>query len=197
MTLPAQVAPGHAILAAWVVWLLSWLAAAVWTRQTVARPSYAREFPNRFVTLVGGLVLSFTLSSPRTLFPHWTPSEAFGWTMFAGVIAGIAFAWWARLHLGVLWSGTITRKEGHRIVDSGPYAIVRHPIYTGILFALFATAIASGRVEPMLGAAIISVGLWMKAKLEEGFLAQELGAGYAAYCARVPMLIPFAKGGRA
>ena len=48
-------------------------------------------------------------------------------------IPGFLFAWWARLHLGRLWSGTVTRKADHRIVDTGPYAIVRHPIYTGLL----------------------------------------------------------------
>ena len=54
--------------------------------------------------------------------------------------AGILFAWWVRIHLGRLWSGAITRKEGHRVVDSGPYGLVRHPIYTGLLAATFTTA---------------------------------------------------------
>lgn len=188
--------PGLAIAVAWIVWVISWLVAAAWTRATVSRPGYAREFPNRLITLLGGFLLFVSLGSVRTYFPRWYPSETFAWAMFACVIAGMAFAWWARLHLGTLWSGAITRKADHRIVDTGPYAIVRHPIYTGILFSMFATAAERGRVEPVVGAILLSVGLWMKARLEEGFLSQELGpADYAAYRARVPMLVPFLKGG--
>ena len=90
-----------------------------------------------------------------------------------------------------LWSGTITRKQDHRIVDTGPYALVRHPIYTGLLLAGFATAIARGRWEALIGAALFALGCWIKARQEERFLSEELGHEYAAYRKRVPMLVPF------
>jgi protein-S-isoprenylcysteine O-methyltransferase Ste14 len=107
----------------------------------------------------------------------------------------MAFAWWARVHLGALWSGTVTRKTDHRVVDTGPYALVRHPIYTGLLFSMLATAIERGRIEPIIGAALVALGLLLQARLEETFLAGELGeSAYAGYRARVPMLIPFLKG---
>ena len=188
--------PGVAIAAAWMAWVLSWLAAALWSRQTVARPGYGREFPNRIVTMIGALLVFASLGARRSLLAvHWSVGEALGWALFACVVAGMAFAWWARLHLGTLWSGTVTRKHDHRIVDTGPYAVVRHPIYTGILASLGATAIESGRVEALAGVALMALGFWLKARLEEGFLAEELGAGaYAGYRARVPMLIPFTKG---
>src|SRR5438445_12979167 len=48
--------------------------------------------------------------------------------------------WWARIHLGRLWSSNVTRKKNHHVVDSGPYGIVRHPIYTGVIVASIATA---------------------------------------------------------
>jgi protein-S-isoprenylcysteine O-methyltransferase Ste14 len=113
--------------------------------------------------------------------------------MFAVVVAGIAFAWWARIHLGALWSGAVTRKFNHRIVDTGPYALVRHPIYTGLLSAAIATGVARGAWPALAGALILWLGIWMKARLEERFLSEELGAEYAAYRARVPMLVPFVK----
>jgi protein-S-isoprenylcysteine O-methyltransferase Ste14 len=176
---------------AWIFWAFSWLVAAVWSRQTLARPGYAREFPNRLVTLLGALLIFTSVGSEHTLFAfRWQPSAFFGWAMFACVLAGMAFSWWARLHLGSLWSGTITRKADHHIVDTGPYAIVRHPIYTGILFSLYATALERGRVEPLAGAVLMTIGFWMKARLEESFLDLP---GYDEYRARVPMLVPFLK----
>ncbi len=107
-------------------------------------------------------------------------------------IAGFAFAWWARLHLGKLWSAFVTRKTDHRIIDTGPYAIVRHPIYTGIILAMFAVAVLKGTIYTIAGAIIGAFGFWIKARLEERFLRQQLGAeAYDAYRRRVPMLIPF------
>ena len=89
-------------------------------------------------------------------------------------------------------SNTITRKEGHRIIDTGPYGLVRHPIYTGLIGGMLATSVAVGTVTAMLGAALISLGMWQKARMEEGFLTKELGAdAYGPYCRRVPMLVPF------
>jgi protein-S-isoprenylcysteine O-methyltransferase Ste14 len=78
------------------------------------------------------------------------------------------------------------------VVDTGPYALTRHPIYTGILFSIFATAAAIGRLDALIGAATITLGLWMKARLEERFLRAELGsAAYDDYARRTPMLVPF------
>jgi protein-S-isoprenylcysteine O-methyltransferase Ste14 len=115
-----------------------------------------------------------------------------GWSMVAVAAGGFLFAWWARIYLGGLWSGSITRKEGHTVVDTGPYRIVRHPIYTGILTAAVATAVTTGTAHAILGALLLIVGYWMKARLEESFLREQLGAeAYDSYRRRVPMLLPF------
>lgn len=170
---------------------MSWIAAAAWTRPTAARASFTAELPNRLITVFGALLLTGALH-PRGSWRLWEMDVSSAWLCLAGVVAGIGFAWWARLHLGALWSGTVTRKAGHRIIDTGPYAIVRHPIYTGALIACFATAVAWGTIDALLGAVLVSVGFWLKAKLEEKFLAEGLGEEvYAAYRARVPMLVPF------
>ena len=110
---------------------------------------------------------------------------------------GFAFAWWARLTLGDLWSGTVSKKVDHEIVDHGPYAVVRHPIYTGILFAAFVLAIQIGTLASLLGAVLLAIGLWMRAKVEERFLSAELSEGaYSNYLGRTPMLMPFWPKGR-
>ena len=102
------------------------------------------------------------------------------------------FTWWARIHLGRFWSNAITHKEGHRVIDTGPYGLVRHPIYTGLIAGMLVTGVAVGTITAMLGAVLISLGMWQKARMEEDFLVAELGAdAYGSYCRRVPMLIPF------
>jgi protein-S-isoprenylcysteine O-methyltransferase Ste14 len=185
-----QASPGSWIFVVWTVWAFSWFAVAIWSRQTAARASFAQEAPYRIVTIIGAALL-FGAFEFSALPSGWDVNEPLAWAMVALIVAGFAFAWWARLHLGTLWSGTITRKEGHRIVDTGPYALVRHPIYTGLLLAGFATAIARGRWEALLGAFMFALGCWMKARQEERFLSEELGAEYAAYRKRVRMLVPY------
>jgi protein-S-isoprenylcysteine O-methyltransferase Ste14 len=200
-----------AIALSWAIWYASWLIAAAFTAATVKRaPStivaYVLEAPGFFFLLVatasGGLgapvwqAVSHTdhqiyvLALPGVRL--WQPSELIGWGLFALNLPGFIFAWWARLTLGRLWSGTITRKENHYIVDSGPYALVRHPIYTGLMASVVMTVAAKGTTLALLGGMMLIVGWTLKARFEERFLAAELGAaGYAAYRARVPMLVPF------
>jgi len=113
--------------------------------------------------------------------------------LLAGVtLAGILFAWWARIHLGRLWCSGVTRKENHRVVDTGPYRLVRHPIYTGLLASSLATTIAQATATAMAGWILIVLGLWMKTRAEERFLVAELEPeADASYKLRVPMLLPF------
>jgi len=107
------------------------------------------------------------------------------------VIAGFGFCWWARLHLGRLWSLLVTLKEDHRIVDTGPYGLVRHPIYSGVMFAALMTALMKASPASLAGALLVCVGFAITAQVEERFLRDQLGAeAYDAYSRRVPMLIP-------
>ncbi len=114
-------------------------------------------------------------------------------------VGGFAFAWWARVHLGRLWSGMITLREGHRVVDSGPYRLVRHPIYTGYLAAAWAFALLVATPPALLGAVVLTAQMVGKARREEAFLRQELGAdAYNRYAATTPMIVPimFVRRGR-
>ncbi|HEY3777057.1 MAG TPA: isoprenylcysteine carboxylmethyltransferase family protein [Rhizomicrobium sp.] len=177
----------------WIVWAISWLAMAFWSERTAKRPNFGAELPYRIVTLVGALLLfGFVRRSYREPLGLWSLAPGWNWVLFALCALGFLFTWWARIHLGRLWSGWITRKEGHRIVDSGPYGIVRHPIYTGLIASALATAVTKGTSVALAGAAIMTLGFWIKARLEERFLSEQLGAdAYAAYRRRVPMLLPF------
>jgi protein-S-isoprenylcysteine O-methyltransferase Ste14 len=196
--------PQDAVFYPWCLWAITWIAAALWTNRTVKRPGISRDFIYRaltfagFVFLLGGVFRERAGRVEYGSWPgvlgkiYWQPSAGVGWGLVSGVFLGFLFAWWARLHLGRLWSGRITRKQDHHVVDSGPYAIVRHPIYTGILFSAVVTAVIVGAVHTYIGAGLLVVGYWIKARLEEQFLREELGAqDYDAYRRRVPMLVPF------
>lgn len=195
------------ILGVWAIWSASWLIAARWTNRTVGRPGARREAGYQLLTFAG-FGLLFGDGWPRPA-PHgiaivpafhlpalWHSPAAFGWAMAGVALAGMALAWWARLSLGRLWSAAVTRKDGHKVVDTGPYAIVRHPIYTGLLMGSFALAFSKGTPLALVGLALLLIAFRIKARLEERFLAEELGHdAYAAYRARVPMLLPFAPAG--
>jgi protein-S-isoprenylcysteine O-methyltransferase Ste14 len=184
--------PGLAIIALWVAFALSWLAAAGWSATTERSVGMKGELAYRIVLIAGAIVLFPPAHGYRGPMRLWLVTLAGAWICTALIALGFGFSWWARIRLGSLWSGWITRKAGHRVVDTGPYGLVRHPIYTGILLAVYATAAAKGTILGVLGALIITVGLWMKARLEEGWLRKELDPGaYDDYRRKVPMLVPF------
>jgi protein-S-isoprenylcysteine O-methyltransferase Ste14 len=90
-----------------------------------------------------------------------------------------------------MWSSSVTRKADHHIIDTGPYALVRHPIYTGIIIAAAATAALEAQPVSFIGLVVVTFSFWLKARLEEKFLRRELGMGaYDAYSSRTSMLFP-------
>jgi protein-S-isoprenylcysteine O-methyltransferase Ste14 len=188
-----MISPLEGMWAAWTCWAVSWLAAAAWSDRPSARSSDGAALAY-YGPIVAGAVLLFSWGFDRHL-PEaliWTMGAGAAWAMVALAVAGFLFAWWARIHLGRLWSSGITRKEGHRVVDTGPYALVRHPIYSGLCLALAATAALRGTALAALGACMMAFGWYLKARGEERFLREELGSdAYDAYARRVAMLVPF------
>jgi len=191
--------PEAALRAVWLGWFVSWWAAAAWSDRVVNRPAQRRQIVYRLFA-AGGAVLLFGMyrHELRTEMILWRLPAAADWGMVAAAAAGLLFTWWARIHLGRLWSANVSRKADHRVVDTGPYRIVRHPIYTGIIIASIATATLRGTVLSWVGASLMTLGWVVKARMEETFLREELGAAaYDEYARRVPMLAPFwSRGGR-
>ena len=185
--------PGAFIAAAWIVWLLTWILASGWSARTASHHDLGAESPSRVLTLAA-VVMILASYWPLPTAVLWTTSAEISWTMALLVLLGLGFTWAARLHLGPLWSSTSAPTEDHRVVDTGPYGVVRHPVYAGLLLAAGATAIESGRLEAVAGALTLVAAISLRAKLEEKFLRRDLGDdAYASYRRRVPMLIPFAK----
>ena len=192
LTLPTSNYPYVlAVLILWFAWGASWLIAALWRSKRVSGALGGSYRPQLAVAALG--FFGMFAEHPAVAHPLWLVPAWLGCAMVLFVAAGLAFAWWARIHLGVLWSGGIVRREGHRIVDSGPYAIVRHPIYTALIMGAAGLAAVKATPLAVIGAALVGIGFALKAKVEERFLAAELGEQvYADYRRRVPMLIPLA-----
>jgi protein-S-isoprenylcysteine O-methyltransferase Ste14 len=144
--------------------------------------------------LAGAVLIAWrTLPWPWLALRLWPVSFSTYCIGVALLVAGLAFSVWARVHLGRNWSGSVTVKQGHELIRSGPYAWVRHPIYTGLLSALLGTVIVSGTVRAVIGFAIIAAALLRKLRIEEGFMRETFPGVYERYCAEVPALIPFTK----
>ena len=181
--------PYLAAVWAWAAWVVSWIVAAIWSSRTKARANFGAELPYRIVTVIGLVLLFFR--PRRGLLTLWSAPPAAQWGLVALIVAGFAFCWWARLHLGRLWSGTVTLKTDHRIVDTGPYRLVRHPIYTGLILSAAATGALRASAISFVGVLVIVLGFWLKARLEERWLREQLGAeAYDAYARRTGMLFP-------
>jgi protein-S-isoprenylcysteine O-methyltransferase Ste14 len=121
------------------------------------------------------------------VLPHTVPVAGAG---FAVTFLGLSLAIWARTALGHNWSGRITFKENHELIRHGPYAHVRHPIYSGILTMLLGTAIAIGRLGGFIGLPLVVLGVWLKLTQEEALMTEHFQAEYVSYRSSVRALIP-------
>jgi protein-S-isoprenylcysteine O-methyltransferase Ste14 len=192
-TVNSAVTSAEAVMfAVWFGWAVLWTAAAVWSDRAAKRPPLRSHILYRVLPVLGGVLMFGAVGSASEQIRLWHAPDVLSWSLVALAVAGFAFTWWARIHLGRLWSSGVSRKADHRIVDTGPYGIVRHPIYTGIIVASAATAAQRGTVQAWLGMALMTLGWYIKARLEERFLRNELGSEvYEAYARQVPMLVPY------
>jgi protein-S-isoprenylcysteine O-methyltransferase Ste14 len=179
------------IPALWFAWCVYWLVAARGIKNDRRRESAGSRAAHLLPLALAALLL-------------WPPTLPYGFlcgrmwpatatTFFAGaaiLAAGLGFSIWARVHLGRNWSGIVTLKDKHELIRSGPYALVRHPIYTGLLLGFVGSAVARGEWRGVLAVAIVFVALWRKLQLEEQWMVETFGDAYRRYRAEVPALIP-------
>ncbi len=180
------------ILWPWLAWALYWAIAALRTKKTRRREPFGARLSHVLPLVAGGVLIGGRdLPWGALATPLWPRSPIAYGAGLALLLAGLALAVWARVYLGGNWSGSVTVKEAHELVRTGPYASVRHPIYTGLIAAVLGTALASGTVRAALGFLIIAAALLRKLRAEEGFMRETFPGEYERYCAAVPALIPF------
>ena len=180
--------------AMWLSWGAYW-----WLASRGAKPAERREpLGSRLLHVLPLLLAFWLLWANRVpgeflndrLFP-WAPLVF--WVAAFATAAGMLFSVWARVHLAGNWSGIVTLKRDHELIASGPYAMVRHPIYTGLLIAIIGSGAARGEWRGVFAILIAWWALWRKLRLEERWLTERFGQQYESYCRRVPALVPFWK----
>jgi protein-S-isoprenylcysteine O-methyltransferase Ste14 len=175
----------------WLIFVGYWVASALKTRRIVSRESSASRFGFLFLEILGFALLFSGLAEVGVLghrVVHRTYALALAGVALTWV--GLAIALWARWHLGQYWSARITLKEDHKLIRTGPYAHIRHPIYSGIIAAALGGAMAIDKWRCVAGVALIVLGYCMKARKEESLLAAQFGEAFKEHCRQTGFLFP-------
>jgi protein-S-isoprenylcysteine O-methyltransferase Ste14 len=179
----------------WIAFLLYWQiikGASTKAKTTQRIEPAASRILRAVVVLIVIVLLSTTRIPLRWLYLQLWPSGIWPfWIGAAVTIGGLLFAVWAREHLGSNWSRAVTIKQGHELITSGPYAVVRHPIYTGILAGFLGTAIALSQVRGFLGFVLVFLVFWAKFRMEEEWMRSQFGETYANYAQQTAALVPY------
>jgi len=175
----------------WLILVAYWVITAFGNKKTVQRYKPGQ----RLLAFAAMVIVYWALFSDSNnwLMQRILPdSELIGPLSTVLCAAGVAFAIWARHTLGRNWNANPAIKEGHELIVNGPYRFVRHPIYTGMLLALFGSmVVGDARVRGLLFFAFIAIGLHFKSRIEEGLMMQTFPDTYPEYRRRTKAIIPF------
>jgi protein-S-isoprenylcysteine O-methyltransferase Ste14 len=176
----------------WIAFLVYWQIKAANTKTTQRIEPAASRILRALALLIVIVLLSTTRIPLPWLYRQLWPSGIWSFCVGAAVtVAGLLFAVWARQHLASNWSHAVTVKQGHELITTGPYALVRHPIYTGILTGFLGTAIALSQVRGAIGFVLMFVAFWVKLRMEEEWMHSQFGETYATYARQTDALLPY------
>jgi len=175
----------------WMGIFIIWAISGLNTKRTVGSASDTRARISLGGVLLGWLILFNRWSRPGVLgerFVSIGPGVVYTGTALTAV--GLGFALWARFTIGRNWGRLITVQEDHQLTRTGPYAIVRHPIYSGFMLATFGTALAIGEVGGLVSTALVVISWGYKSRLEERYMIEHFGTEYEQYRQQVSGLLP-------
>lgn len=175
----------------WSAIFILWAILRFTTKSTVGSRSDARAGISVIFVWLAWLILFNRNLRPGVLGERFMRvMPAINYIGLALTIIGLGFAVWARFTIGRNWGAMITVQQDHKLIQRGPYAIVRHPIYSGFMLATLGTAIILGEFGGLISVALIVIAWGYKARLEEGFMIEKFGAEYEEYRRRVKGLVP-------
>ena len=176
----------------WIAFCVYWRIKAFNTKTTQRIEPIASRILRALTLVVVIALLSTTRIPLPWLYRQLWPSGLWSfWIGAAITVVGLLFAIWARQHLATNWSNSVTIKQGHELITTGPYALVRHPIYTGILIGFLGTAIALSQVRGFVGLVLLFISFWAKLRTEEEYMRSQFGETYATYAHRTAALVPY------
>ena len=184
----------HWIAYSWLVLFIVWVLAGALSKRTAQAQSGSSRMFQAGLAFIG-LMLIFNFNNwfvsgwlTIRLIPREAPYVVGGAVL---TVAGMLFSIWARAILGSNWSAAVTIKENHTLIRRGPYQIVRHPIYTGLLLGLTGTSFVYGYTRCFVGVLVVGLAFWLKSQTEEQFMVQQFGQQYLEYRREVRALIPY------
>lgn len=188
----------HSITAwLWATFVLCWLILGQFNKKASRGTPFWAGWGARIAIIVGVLVFvpfrrhgitGIITSISRSLPVH--PGVTGRWVGVGLCLAGLGFAVWARVYLGRNWGMPMSLRQGHELVTSGPYAFVRHPIYTGLMLAMIGSAVTEGLLWLILFAFYFAYFL-VSSRSEERMMLAQFPETYPAYRRRTKMLVPF------
>jgi protein-S-isoprenylcysteine O-methyltransferase Ste14 len=186
-----RITPEQIIYASWILFGVYWSVSAFSAKKTEKKEPSAERLGHMILMAVGYFLLFQRTDNGGVLNHRFLPDASWiAWLGGAITFAGVLFAIWARWNLGKNWSAAVTIKQGHQIIRTGPYAHIRHPIYTGMLIGVIGTALAVGEYRGLLAFAIILFGFYRKARKEEAFLAANFGEPFQEHKQRTGFFLP-------
>lgn len=176
----------------WFGWAVVWALSAPFTRKQSYKETYLQRQTHGLPSAIAVMCIFFVplFDLPRVAGRLYSTSGAQDLCGIALTFAGLCFAIWARFHLGRYWSGTVALKQDHKIVDTGPYHLIRHPIYTGIIAACFGSAFVAATLPGFAGVPLITIAFIVKLRREEALMRQHFGQEYSDYMKRTAALLP-------
>jgi len=176
----------------WLCWGALWMILARGAKKTQWQESLRSKLSYMIPGVLALWALIWTAPPDQFWFRPLLPRSAFfSWTGVGLMVIGFGITLWARLILGANWSATVTVKENHELVTRGPYRLVRHPIYSGLLLAVVGSALPRDDLRAVVAVLVFLLGMIRKAGIEEGRMIATFGDGYRAYRQRTKMVIPY------
>lgn len=176
----------------WLAYITYWWAMAGDVKSDQRREQFSSRMQRQVLMILALVLLGLPDIRLSVLDRRFLPaSMVWFWIGVAVTASGLLFSVWARRYLGRNWSRAVTIKKEHELITGGPYSLVRHPIYTGLLAGLLGSALALGEWRGLVAVGLVFIALLRKLHLEERWMRKLFGDAYENYSRHVRALIPY------